>query len=354
MIRILFICLISLLLLCCNGLSNTVKHDGLYPIKQNNKCGYINNSGKIVINPQFDECVEFSEGLAAVRLGNRVGFIDTKGKLVINPQFGPVNVQDYKFSDGLAVVNVGLDAERDQLGRYGYIDRDGKSVVGPQFSDAKPFSDGFAVVRNDQNRSYFLDRSFWTTAFPEGFYVEESFHDGLAKVRSRNSTNEYGFVDTKGKIVFRGNYANVDNFSEGLVAVRIGNQNESKCGYLDKTGNQTIAPQFDICGVFSEGMAAVLINQKLGFIDKSGKIVISPQFDLSISSTNDGFSEGVASVQIAQKHGYVDKSGRFVVNPQFNMAFPFRGGIARVSNDGIGENVGYIDKTGKYIWNPSK
>src|SRR5512146_1483082 len=55
-------------------------------------------TGRIVVEPQFDEAAIFSEGLASVRTGARYGYIDTSGTIVIPAKF------DFSgaFSDGLA------------------------------------------------------------------------------------------------------------------------------------------------------------------------------------------------------------------------------------------------------------
>ncbi|PSO65063.1 MAG: hypothetical protein BRC36_04695 [Cyanobacteria bacterium QH_2_48_84] len=49
--------------------------------------GYIDKTGEIVINRQFDYAGEFSEGLAMVKVGDKWGYIDKTGEMVINPQF---------------------------------------------------------------------------------------------------------------------------------------------------------------------------------------------------------------------------------------------------------------------------
>ena len=58
----------------------------LFPVVVNDRWGFVDNSGNIVINPQFDRADVFESGLAAVRLG-RWGYVGTAGKLVVNPQF---------------------------------------------------------------------------------------------------------------------------------------------------------------------------------------------------------------------------------------------------------------------------
>src|SRR3990170_1437960 len=79
------------------------KEKTLFPIEQNGKWGFIDKTGKYVINPQFDYVFSFSEGLARVRLGGKWGFIDKTGKYVINPQFDGAD----SFSEGLARVMLG-------------------------------------------------------------------------------------------------------------------------------------------------------------------------------------------------------------------------------------------------------
>ncbi|EAK1349894.1 WG repeat-containing protein, partial [Campylobacter coli] len=56
----------------------------------NGKWGFIDKSGKIVIEPKFDGVGNFSEGLAGVELNGKWGFIDKSGKIVIEPKFDDI------------------------------------------------------------------------------------------------------------------------------------------------------------------------------------------------------------------------------------------------------------------------
>jgi hypothetical protein len=47
----------------------------------------IDETGKIVIEPEFDNWTNFSEGLAAVSVDFKWGYIDKSGKWAIPPQF---------------------------------------------------------------------------------------------------------------------------------------------------------------------------------------------------------------------------------------------------------------------------
>ena len=71
-------------------------------------------------------------------IDGKTGYIDKTGKIVVDPQFERVYGMDGCFHEGLALVS--LDR------KYGYIDRTGKLVINTQFDDARPFSEGLANV----------------------------------------------------------------------------------------------------------------------------------------------------------------------------------------------------------------
>ena len=86
--------------------------------------GFIDRSGRFVIEPQFEEARNFcGNGLARARMSGKWGFIDRSGKYVINPFFDWTSLL---FDDGFAVVR--------QNDRFGIINNGGEVVVSPQFA----------------------------------------------------------------------------------------------------------------------------------------------------------------------------------------------------------------------------
>ena len=79
-------------------------HNGLANFRRNDKIGFINAKGQEVIKPQFDWVDDFSEGLCVVRNDNgkigagKYGYIDTTGKVVIDFKFQYAN----NFENGRA------------------------------------------------------------------------------------------------------------------------------------------------------------------------------------------------------------------------------------------------------------
>jgi hypothetical protein len=124
----------------CSGTSierNPTKKKGagpLFQIHYGNKWGFMDRTGKIVIEPQFSDVSDFFDGLARVDKDHRSCFIDETGKVVIPCTFERAG----NFSDGLAPVLVGR--------LWGYLDRSGRMVIAPQFQGAADFRDGMGTA----------------------------------------------------------------------------------------------------------------------------------------------------------------------------------------------------------------
>lgn len=97
----------------CTTDTDSVK---LFPIKAGDKWGYVDNKGQYVINSQFEEAFNFSEGLALFKsTDGKFGFIGEDGKYVINPKYKDAN----SFLEGLAAVVM-------ENGKPQFIDKDNK------------------------------------------------------------------------------------------------------------------------------------------------------------------------------------------------------------------------------------
>jgi WG containing repeat len=249
-----------------------------------NQLGYVDRSGKLVI--QLKEALDSrslrishqdgdltcSEGMVCVRQNNKVGFKDKTGRLVIPPRFS--NVQP--FSEGLAAA--ALD------GKYGYIDRSGKMVIPPQFTEAGPFADGLAEAEKDKQRGY-IDRSGNFVISGAEFKVTRQFSEGLAAAMGENE--KYGFIDKTGKFVIPPQFQRVGDFFEGLAAVQpasgelayINPQGEIVIRSMSTFPNSPMRTEFDLhlyrfCGgVARVGLGDEKNEDAEGYINKEGKFI---------------------------------------------------------------------------------
>ena len=214
--------------------------DGLsaYSVKDSisEKWGFVDSSGKTVIQPKFEETGNFSEGLCAVKdEDGNWKYIDKKGTLKIEQSFntafdflnGKAIVSDHfeeKFgiidTEGKFLIEPKLDSivydKKDFLikkeGKWGWIDATGKMLIEPKFEDAFPFADNdLAVVK--QNGLYgFVDKK---GAMKIDFQFKKafSFVGEIAYVVPKNS--EYGsFIDKQGNVVVKNKFSGI---SEDLI-----------------------------------------------------------------------------------------------------------------------------------------
>ena len=57
--------------------------EGLLAVRENDKWGFIDTFGNVVVRPQYDSFYDFNDGLAYVKKGNSEMFIDKKGNVIL-------------------------------------------------------------------------------------------------------------------------------------------------------------------------------------------------------------------------------------------------------------------------------
>lgn len=268
-----------------DGLAGVIKQSN-DEYDKTNRVGYIDKDGQLIIPFQFDAIVageggeslefnDFSEGLAAVSKNDKYGFIDTKGKVVIEPKYEWAS----SFSDGLAIVSV--------EGLYGAIDKQGKTVIPFEYQALADFHDGFATAARppknpeDYESKYGLINKKNEVVIPFMYESMGNLSESLIAVKK---DGKWGYVDTKNKAIIPINlaYETVSDFSDGLAAVFNYEENSDnlKYGYIDKTGKLVIPMQFtkaywdDSEGLidFNNGIAVVNDTEGRTFcINKKGK-----------------------------------------------------------------------------------
>jgi hypothetical protein len=334
------------------------KNDELLLIRVGGKVGYIDRTGKVIIEPRFEHAYEFKDGLAPVKIDDEWGFINPRGEFVIEPQF------DWLYWDGFneGICPAGVN------GRKVGIDKTGKFVIEPKYELALQFSDGVMPVRIEKfpiwgEKWIYVDRT-GVRVIEKEFFGADSFVDGRSFVKI--GFDKWALIDKTGAQITKKpfTYDPFNKLSEGLQAVQI----KEKWGYINRDGQIVIKPQFDDANNFSEGLAAVRKGCYYGFIDKTGKMVIPARFETAWK-----FSDGLAPVALARNtslglrfkgkngkwiqmcgsrlgsiepQGYIDRTGTMVIAPAFGRAFPFKDGIAMVSFGEPPDVIGAIGKRG--------
>ena len=319
--------------------------------------GILDEEGRWVVQPAFHRLGGFSEGLCAYNKGSSWGFIDARGETRIRAKFRYVE----RFGEGLAAA-CGADL------LYGFIDPDGKWAIPPKFDAAGAFRDGLCPVRLKKRWGY-IDRTGATIIEPR-FARAWGFRDGVAEVVSSGREDKTSFAVREMKKhfnveEFRGKWGLIDRTGAYLAPPRFA-YSESEFDHLSDAREQELGPldrepaEVDGASAFHDGRALGREGGKFGFVDRRGEVVLEPVWDHARH-----FGDGLAPVGFNEKGrptmwGYVDGTGKVAIEPRFFDAAPFSEGLAAVRIEAApnefnlltGGRWGYIDTTGKMVIEP--
>ena len=229
-------------------------HDGMaYVTHGYDTVGYVDVQGKVatpVIHPIFFDFVpeirNFSEGLVAVYKDNKWGYINKQGKLVIPYLYNHAG----DFSSGLATVL--KDRE------FGAVDHNGDTVIDFRYVHLDNFKEGLAAFRLTDDSQIGYINTKGKTAIAPTWDAALSFSEGLAAVGMGNDNDfKWGFIDSTGKVVIEPQYDEVqpdvgdvflytDNgyFNNGLATVYLEGNKVTEL-IIDKEGNERQRQVYD-------------------------------------------------------------------------------------------------------------
>ena len=293
------------------------------------QCGFIDQTGKLVIPLIYEEIWRFSDGLAEVSMTNehgetKSGFVDKTGKMVIPAKYEIVG----EFSEGIAPVSNGEYWE--------YIDKTGKTAIPMQFDFARSFYNGIAFVEKDGCEGI-IDKT--------GKFIFPLEYSSISGVSDDNlftcrKDGQWWIMDTEGTISISlgTKYSSVTGFNNevGLAHVTIGYiPNPLTYGWIDKTGEIAIPAIYtDSTYGFTSGLAAVKRgNDGWGYIDKTGKTVIPFGYKDASAFVN-GLACVAVETNIGLKYGCINTKGEMVIPAEYDEAYLSNNGTAVVKKDG--------------------
>lgn len=302
--------------------------------------GYASTDGKVFIEPKFELSSPFSEeGVATALYKSKYQVINLKGEIVatqlesVQPYLNYWNGLPQGFLDGFLVVS--------KYYLYGCINHLGEITIPIQYSRFTRFNSGFALTERDKV-FYVIDKLGKEIPL-EAKDVENIWHfsEGLGIIEVAGQ--RWGFVDGKGKTVIEPLFDGTGYFHGGYAWAR---SHKGKLGYINKTGQWAIPPQFEVAKDFDleSGLAVVKINGNWGYTDSEGKISYFNESE----KIND-FSNGLAIGIKGKKVGFLNNSGQWIIQPQFEDARPFYHGFAAAKMDNL---WGIIDKSGNWVVQP--
>ena len=206
----------------------------------------------VLIEPSldFDYITYFSEGLAVVMKGKsfqKFGYIDITGELVIECQYDSAS----DFKEGLAAVMKNR--------KWGYIDKTGEEIIPFEYQFANSFCNGLAMVRDEQ-KCGFINTS-GETVVP---FEYDDAYDFIYDITAVYKDNKWGLIDREGNIVVPPEYRWIAYPYNGFFTVYTG----SKCGLMDASGNLVVDCVYDEINFNgADGLIFVKLKGKWGILE---------------------------------------------------------------------------------------
>ena len=230
--RIMLICMMILCLVPVGGWAAEETAPALYAIRENGLWGYMNQAGKVVIEPQWFTAGAFSDGWALVESEEGMGLIDSSGAYAIQPS-DRIQIEEYPHAytvydyelEGYGFFDKASGFYQEPLADYemiflwgedgkgpipvqnkdyltGYVSRTtGETVIPFRYtgeSEDIAFNEGYALAAN---LTWLDEGEVWREVLPDS----EPIPDNDGEIRGEGF--RYYLIDTAGKAV---------KFPEGL------------------------------------------------------------------------------------------------------------------------------------------
>ncbi len=165
------------------------------------------------------------------------------------------------------------------------------------------------------------------------------FQQGLLAVRKGE---KWGFIDKTGEWVISPEWENALPFAEDGLAIVT---KDKKLGFIDTRGNLVIPTTWFEARHMSGGVVAVRDKNKWGLLNKDGSTVVEPAWEIPPQVLD----EGLLGFQVDyedDRMGAIDSRGKIVVAPRYDHIWPFGHGLAKVNREG---KAGFINRSGEEI-----
>ncbi|HCX76517.1 MAG TPA: hypothetical protein DHU93_15075, partial [Algoriphagus sp.] len=176
--------------------------EGYFPARKKGQYGYVNREGKWLIKPTYDLSLNYSEQIAAIKSGLYWGAIDNYGKVILNPEWEEIKA----FQGGFGVGK--------KENRFYLFSKEGNQLTPGGFSKICRIDNGYFLVENDQKVGL-LD--------PNGKQVLSPDYEYLKRERANwviaRKNNKSGLIDEKGETLLPFDYEEIlfDNANRQIL-----------------------------------------------------------------------------------------------------------------------------------------
>jgi|GEM_PF-6597676 len=312
-------------------------------VKLDNKFGVIDNKGKTIIPLEYARIAFLpkSNTFEVMDANKKTALFDLKGKKLIDFKYDDIDDASSQYHAIL-----GTDATFKQYCTW--VDRSTGSEIPVKLAGAEEFVDGLAPARDmaSQKMGYMNTQGEWVIK-PQ-YWQAKPFSDGIALIANSNQNTVYMFLNKKGDTLFdKRGFKSADEFKEGYAVIDFRY-------FIDKTGQPSFT-QYNSVFAFRGGLAQVrtITNGRtsdIHLIDKTGKVISKTPYSLGEFSWMT--TGGPIIRREIGKYGLIDRTGKELFAPKYDR-LRLRNGYPYVYYEDKNYNeviVGYVSEKGIELW----
>ena len=271
---------------CDDLISVGVCKDGVIPVTHpKSRINIINTKGNVLatLNPvggkEIISCNSMvSEGLLMVETEEHLyGFVDKSGKVVIEPKFTAA----HNFSEGKAIVSKNVNDEFVTV----VIDKKGKELFRLK-NDIQPIANGFRdgklAARNNDGRCGFINEKGEFNKISSKVRMIADYD--TKRIIFVSEDNQYGVMDTDGEIIVRAKYGHLCFLPDGNYLAK----DDDEYLVIDKNGDKKFAIEdYSYVWPINNGTFAYVgkDGSHYALLDQDGKQIGKDDFaDINISA----------------------------------------------------------------------
>ena len=273
----------------------------------NNKYGVIDFTNKTVIKFKYESIFHFNEDLYLVELKGKFGLVNSKNEIILKIIYSEIG----ELVSDRATIELKVDKTTE---KYGYIDSSGNIVIETKFKFAFNFIHDFAVVEQFNKFDSMSDDEWMKELDSDDFYY--NFFE------SENSGG-YGLINKTGDIIVPFIYDEI-NFYETM--------NFNSEGFL------VTACKNEEWGIIYMGSRNIFSNE----LNK--KLQLTKEFKFKYLDEDDILNQLDQHVKILDfeilkpvrknnKYGFEDLNQELIIEYQFDNYYPFENGLCRVEKN---------------------
>ena len=327
---------------------NTASAQVVFPVKQGNKWGLVNEQGKFSLLPTYDAIGKFDEfGYAKIQDKANVGLIDTKGNISVKAIY-----EDVKMIDS-SLFKV------QENGVWSIINNKQETILKEDFNRIEKIENTNCYKYYWKDKVGLFSKSGQLVA--EAIYYDitiSNFNRFIVQTTDKNGHFKKGLIDANGQIIIPIKYKNIQQSFQDFIFIQTEkgwgictndaiNLTETKWntwynmnnGWLKLTNENSAAlfniqnqqvlaeGRYDNFMPFSDDLVMTRKGRNVGLMDFRGNELLSCNY-YEIQS----FSDNSFRVRQNGKWGIVGLNDTEVLKCQYNYIAPLRGSVAGIKH----------------------